>query len=29
MFSRFDFSLDDELINEFGEKALADYLERF
>ena len=29
MFSRFDFSLEDELINEFDEKALADYLERF
>ena len=29
MLSRFDFSLDDELINEFDEKDLADYLERF
>lgn len=28
MFSRFDFSLDDDLVNEFEEKDLADYLER-
>ena len=28
MFSRFDFSLDDELVNEFDEKDIVDYLER-